>query len=128
MRRSGFTAGAPGILTAGGSWTFECWVTPTAAWDYLTAVPVANVGDHLAIRWGHATYGGMRALPLLNIELEDGKGMRMKLGAFAPCKAGMWYHLAVVCDKDARRDHVRVYVNGRFEDLRISRRRRTPRR
>jgi hypothetical protein len=117
MRQSGFTAEVPEILTAGNSWTFECWVTPTAAWNHMTAVPVAKVGDHLAIRWGHAAWGGMRTLPLLNVELQDGKGMDMKLGVFAPCKPGVWYHLAVVYDKDAPSNQVKVYVNGRLEDF-----------
>lgn len=117
MRQSGFAAELPAILTNGNSWTFECWVTPTAAWNANTAVPVAKVGDRLVIRWGRAALGGMRGLPLLNVEIEDGKGMDMKLGVFAPCKPGVWYHLAVVYDKDAPRNQVKVYVNGRLEDF-----------
>ena len=117
MRQGGFTADAANVLTNGNSWTFECWVTPTAAWNHMTDVPVAKVGENVVIRWGHATWGGMRSLPLLNVELVDGKGMDMKLGVFAPCKPGVWYRLAVVYDKDAPRDHVKVYINGRLEDF-----------
>ena len=117
MRQSGFTADVANVLTNGNSWTFECWVTPTAAWDVNTAVPVAEVGENVVIRWGRAAWGGMRQLPLLNVDLKDGKGMDMKLGVFAPCKPGVWYHLAVVYDKDAPSNQVKVYVNGRLEDF-----------
>jgi hypothetical protein len=43
--------------------------------------------------------------------------MDMKLGVFAPCKPGVWYHLAVVYDKDAPSNQVKVYANGRLEDF-----------
>jgi hypothetical protein len=117
MRNSGFKAELPGVLTGGGSWTFECWVTPTSDWAANTAVPVATIGKYFTVRWGPASLGGMRELPLLNVDIEDGKGMEMRLGVHAPCKPGVWYHVAVVYDKDAKRDHVKVYVNGRLEDF-----------
>jgi hypothetical protein len=117
LRNGGVKADLPGVLTGGGSWTFECWVTPTSDWAANTAVPVAALKQHFVGRWGPAAWGGMRELPLLNVELEDGKGMDMKLGVHAPCKPGVWYHVAAVYDKDAKRDHVKVYVNGRLEDF-----------
>jgi hypothetical protein len=52
--------------------------------------------------------------PMLYI---TGKGMDMKLGVFAPCKPGVWYHLAVVYDKDAPSNQAKVYANGRLEDF-----------
>jgi hypothetical protein len=105
------------VLTGGGSWTFAFWVTPTSDWAANTAVPVAALGKYYTVRWGPASLGGMRELPLLNVEIEDGKGMDMKLGVHAPCKPGVWYHVAVVYDKDAPGNQVKVYVNGRLEDF-----------
>ena len=110
----------PGVLTDGGSWTFECWVTPTSNWAANTVVPVAALKPHFVVPWGPAQYGGMRELPMLNVEIEDGKGMPVWLGVHAPCQPGVWYHLAVVHDKDATRDNVRVYVNGRLEDFEMT--------
>ena len=112
-----FVLDVDGVLTDGGSWSFECWVTPTSNWAANTAVPVAALKPYFVVRWGPAQWGGMRELPMLNVEVEDGKGMPVWLGVHAPCQPGVWYHLAVVYDKDAPRDNVKVYVNGRLEDF-----------
>ena len=46
-------------------------------------------------------------------------GIRTPTGRRSSAKSppGVWYHLAVVYDKDAPRDHVKVSINGRLEEM-----------
>ena len=112
-------------LLNGGSFTIELWVKPAAGadwianpqWFRLLGIADANSRDVLAWDWNGRDNN---AQPVQRINLMDGGNMPTRLQFYTPWLANAWRHLALVYDRDAQQNNVRLYIDGRLEDQTMS--------
>lgn len=112
-------------LLNGGSFTLELWVKPAGAADWIASPPwfrligVADANNRDMLTWDWNGRDG-NAQPIQRINLLDGGNMPTRLQFYTPWRAAAWRHLALVYDKDAQQNNVRLYIDGRLEDQTMS--------
>jgi hypothetical protein len=112
-------------LLNGGSFTIELWIKPSGAANWIAAPPwfrllgVADANNRDLLTWD---WNGKdnNAQPIQRINLLDGGNMPTRLQFYTPWHANAWRHLALVYDKDAQQNNVRMYIDGRLEDQTMS--------
>jgi hypothetical protein len=112
-------------LLNGGSFTIELWVKPAGGTDWIANPPWfrllgiadANNRDILAWDWNGRDNN---AQPILRLSLTDGGNMPTRIQLYTPWLANTWRHLALVHDRDAQQNNVRLYIDGRLEDQPMS--------
>jgi hypothetical protein len=110
-------------LLNGGSFTLELWVKPVVdfvanpPWFQMLGITDANATQILEWGWwGRDPNAQLR----MSVVLTDGGKMPTRLLFYTPWHAPAWRHLALVYDKDAQQNNVRMYIDGRLEDQTMS--------
>jgi len=112
-------------LLNGGSFTVELWVKPAGGADWIANPPwfrllgISDASNRDILTWD---WNGRdsNAQPIQRLNLMDGGNMPTRLQYYTPWLANAWRHLALVYDRDAQQNNVRLYIDGRLEDQTMS--------
>jgi hypothetical protein len=108
-------------LLNGGSFTIEFWLKPAGNADWVASPPyfgligLKNTDGQEILNWYWAGRD-KNAQPIQDIVLFDGGKMPSRLQYYTAWNARNWRHMALVYDKDAQQNNLRLYIDGRLED------------